>query len=129
MSSSTTSWLLCPKNEFELMNTFFCDFIKKNRMKKRDWNWLLILHSQITYNLSAYRKKINSFYQALTVPLLAGVLLDMKVGKLCWENLLLIPQKLLRSNRLEICPSRKKFSTIPLPHHFFSKEIKLQHIY
>lgn len=53
------------------------------------WNWLLFSHSQITYNLSAYQKKTNSFYQELNAPLLGGVVLRIKVGELLrklWEE-------------------------------------------
>lgn len=46
---------------------------------------MLISHSQTTYNLSAYQKKINTFYQELTASLLAGVILQAEVSHL-WEN-------------------------------------------
>lgn len=122
-SPLSISWISWPKSGFELMNFCCSDFIKI-WIQRRGWNWLLFSHSQITLNLSAYQKKINSFCQELTAPLLAGDILGTKVGSLlgklwqawsCEGKLVPIPQELLSSNSLESYSSIWKCRKYPIP--------------
>lgn len=119
----STFWISWAKSVFKLMNIFWCDFIK-TWIQGRGWNCLLVSHSQITYNLSAYQKHISSFYQELTAPLLAGELLAVEVGHWLgkfWQacsgegKLVPVPLELLRSNSLESYPSLWKFRIYPIP--------------